>query len=106
MTAQVYIEALEKMVTTEAEDALFNLDDSDIMYRHALKKREEYDEKRTLGSKLVNAVNVICDPESNEDEIAEAKTVLEDNAVKTAELAEQFLPKTLNYGHVSPLTRN
>jgi hypothetical protein len=90
MTAQVYIKALEKMIGADAEDALFNLDISDIMYRHALKKRDAYFDKRMRVAKLVYAFNVLCDPESNEDEIAEAKTVLEDYAAETAELAEQF----------------
>uniref|UniRef100_A0A6C0AHM3 Uncharacterized protein n=1 Tax=viral metagenome TaxID=1070528 RepID=A0A6C0AHM3_9ZZZZ len=88
MTAQGYIEALEKMVGDEAEDAWFNLDISDIKYRHALIKRDKYFDKRMQVAKLAHAFNVLCDPESNEDEIAEAKTVLEDYAVETAKVAE------------------
>jgi len=90
MTAQGYIKALEKMNSAEAEDALMQLEDADIMYRHAFKKREEYDDKRRLGAELVHAVNALCNPESNEDEIYPAKTVLEDYAAQTAKLAEQF----------------
>jgi len=90
MTAQGYIEALEKMVGDEAEDAWFNLDISDIKYRHALIKRDKYFDKRMQVAKLAHAFNVLCDPESNEDEIAEAKTVLEDYAAKTAKVAEKF----------------
>ena len=87
MTARYYIDALGKMNSAEAEDASFKLETSDIDYRHALKKREEYDDKRRLG--LVHAVEALCDPESNEDEIAPAKTVLEDYAAKTAKIAER-----------------
>jgi hypothetical protein len=92
MTAQAYLKALEEMMndSAEAEDAWFYLDDSDIMYRHALIKRDAYFDKRMRAAKLAHAVNVICDPESNEDEIAKAKTVLEDYAAETAERAEQF----------------
>ena len=89
MTARYYLDALEKMNPAEAEDALFELYSSDILYRHALKKREEYDDKRRLGAELVKAVKALC-AESNEDEIAPAKTVLEDYPAKTTKLAEQF----------------
>ena len=89
MTARYYIDALEKMNSAEAEDASFKLETSDIDYRHALKKREEYDDNSRLGAELVHAVKALCDPESNEDEIAPAKTVLEDYAAKTANIAER-----------------
>lgn len=89
MTARYYIDALGKMNSAEAEDALFELETSDIDYRHALKKREEYDDNSRLGAELVHAVKALCDPESNEDEIAPAKTVLEDYAAKTAKIAER-----------------
>jgi hypothetical protein len=99
MSANAYIKALKKMIAAnpslEAENALYALDDSDMMYREFIEKCEEYAVKCKLGAKLVNAVNVICYPESDDYEIDdyeidEAKTILEDNAAKTAQIAEQF----------------
>jgi hypothetical protein len=112
MSASAYIDALEEIEkqyeqyaldpisasaftakAAEVSRALVDLDSSDIMFRHYTKKRQEYDEKRMLGDQIVNAVGVICDPESSEDKITKAKEVLAENAAKEALIAETYKKK-------------
>ena len=95
MSAYANIKVLSKMIDAnfsamEAENARNALEESDIMCRQSIEECEKYAIKCALGAKLVNAINVMCYPESATYEIVNAKTVLEDNAAKTAEIAEQF----------------
>jgi len=99
MSTQAYLKALEGMICAlnnaleadlalEVQQALDTLEYSNIDYQDALKKCKECVIQCQRGAELVNAVNVLCFPKSNEDEIAEAKTVLEDYAAETAKVAE------------------
>jgi hypothetical protein len=80
--------ALEPDLALEVQQALDALEYSDIDYQDALNKCKEYAIQCQQGAKRVHAINVFCFPKSNEDEIAEAKTVLEDYAAETAKVAE------------------